>query len=223
MRKRRVIIHDDQKIILNVLGSYFAMRGYEVVTFESPAVCAVSGEDSITCEKLPACADIIISDFMMPVMNGAEMFRAQSRRGCRVPVKNKAVMSGCGDDSRLQLMQEAGYRIFAKPFDLKLISEWLDGREPEMDLSQPLCMPRREHRQQISKEVTCLLLPHALKLRGIATNISPSGLCVKINTPVTEEQKVSVLFGSTGDYRPASVRWKRKIEERHYLAGLLFM
>ena len=223
MRKRRVVIYDDSLVILNVLRKYFAERGYDVVTFEAPEGCPIDERDAVTCENLPACADIVISDFMMPVKNGAELFETQSLRGCRVPVKNKAIMSAFCDDSRIHAMQEAGYRVFAKPFNFTSLSQWLDEREQDMDLSRPLYAHRKERREQSDTEVTCLLRPHAMKLHGIATNTSPSGLCVKLNSPVTEEQQVSVLFGSLGEYRPASVRWKRKIGEDHYLAGMSFM
>jgi|MudIll2142460700_1097286.scaffolds.fasta_scaffold07269_2 DNA-binding response OmpR family regulator len=223
MRKRRIIIYDDQKIILHILTCYFSQRNYQVVTFESPDVCPIDYKNSSSCENYNACADIIISDLMMPGMNGVDLFKAQSLRVCKVSTNHKALMSGNAGDDRLLKMQGAGYKIFTKPISFSLLSEWLDKLEPEMDLSQPLGITRKERRHQTNQEVTCILGKDALTLKGIATNMSLSGLCLKIDVPVTEEQKLSVLFDRPGEYRPALVRWKREVEEGHYLAGLSFV
>lgn len=222
MRKRRVIICD-VKMNLKVLKNYFMSHGYEVVSFESPMVCPIDDNDNVSCDKVHACTDIIISEFMMPIMNGAEMFKAQSRRGCRVPAKNKALMSGRVGDNRLKVMQDAGYKIFAKPLKINLLSEWLDELAPKIDLSQPLGVTRKEYRSQCNIDVTCIILSDFLTINGMITNISRSGLCLKIDVPVIKEQKMSVSIGYASDHRPSLVRWMRKNEEGHYLVGLSFV
>jgi DNA-binding NtrC family response regulator len=223
MRKRRVVIYDDDRMILNVLANYFSLHNYDVITFESPVVCPIDYNHSISCEHVKFCADIIMSDLIMPGMTGKELFNAQSRRRCKVPVKNKAIMSGSIGDDRIAKMREEGYKIFAKPISFGLLSQWIDQLEPAMDLSQPLGINRKEHRHQSTQEVTCLLVDDTLTLKGIAMNISPSGLCVKIDAPVIEEQKLSVLCSHASEYRPAFVCWKRALEKGHYLAGLSFV
>jgi DNA-binding NtrC family response regulator len=222
MRKRRVIIYDDEKGILNVLTDYFSMRNYDVVTFESPVVCPIDVNNGL-CTNNNACADIIITDFMMTGMTGVELFKAQSLRQCRVPIKNKALISGSVGDSQLEKMREEGYATFAKPFNFRLLSGWLEELEPGMDLSRPLGITRKEHRHQSNQQVTCISSTDGTTLKGIAVNMSRSGLCVRINAPVMEDQKLFVLLDHFGDNRPALVRWYRAVEEGHYLAGLSFL
>jgi extracellular factor (EF) 3-hydroxypalmitic acid methyl ester biosynthesis protein len=222
MRKPRAIICG-QKIISKVLEDFLALRGYEVVSFSSPMVCPIDKNDNVSCEKSNACSDIIISDFMMPLINGAEMFKAQSLRGCRVPVTNKALMSACVGDNRLREIQHAGYKTFAKPLKFSLLSEWLDELKFKMDLSQPLGIARKEHRNQSKMDVKCMISSDNSTVTGIVTNISLSGLCVKLDVPIMEKQKMSVLFNRTHNCRPALMRWMRKSKEGHYLAGFSFI
>ena len=223
MRKRRAIIYDDHELILKILGDYFVMRGYEVVAFERPVVCPVYDKNMESCEKGLACADIVLSDFRMPEMNGLDLLKAQAHRGCKIPIQNKAIMSGYTDDNLRQTVQEAGYMFFAKPFSFGLVAEWLSEREPHMDLSQPLEMIRKEPRDLNKKEIIYAILPGSLKLKGVATNMSPSGLCMSTDAPVTVEQSVTILFGQSGNSRPAFVRWMREIERGNYLAGVSFV
>ncbi len=221
MRKRRAIIYDDDKLYLDLLGDYFVSRGYEVLTYQTPVTCPIE-ESSVDCTNLPPCADIIIADIMMLTKNGSGLLEAQSRRGCKVPVKNKAIVMGYSDYDKLKYMHDSGYAIFKKPFSFGVISKWLDEREQLMDLSQPLGITRKEKRNQSIKEVTYKMPPSIAELKGTAVNMSPSGLCMKTNTPLKEEQHVTLYSGLAEPSRPASVRWVKKTENGFYMAGLHF-
>jgi CheY-like chemotaxis protein len=99
MRKRRAIIFDDNDLLLSVFKDYFMHRGYEVLTTEAPVVCPVCDNNIVYADK--SCADVIITDFNMPHMNGIERLKAQSQRGCKVPAGNKVLMLGYVDESGL--------------------------------------------------------------------------------------------------------------------------
>ncbi len=220
MRKRRAIIYDADKLYLDLLGDYFVSRGYEVFTYETPVTCPI--ESSVDCTNLRPCADVVIADIMMLEKNGIGLLEAQSGRGCKVPVKNKAIILGYSDDGKLKYMHASGYAIFKKPFSFGVISEWLDEREQQMDLSQPLGILRKEKRCQSKKEVTYKTPPSLAELKGIIVNISPSGLCMKTNTLLKEEEYVTLCSGLPGPARQASVRWVKKTENGLYMAGLHF-
>ncbi|HTG00592.1 MAG TPA: response regulator [Nitrospirota bacterium] len=128
MKKRKVIIYDDDDAVLNLLKTYFIQRGYEVLAFRRPIVCPF-GEFSAQCPQDDACADIMLTDYIMPEMNGVELLMAQSRRKCRMPVANKAIISGFLDEIVLKKLHALGYTCFEKPFDLQELGAWLDERE----------------------------------------------------------------------------------------------
>jgi CheY-like chemotaxis protein len=137
MRKPRAIIYDDNALLLSVLKEYLTFRGYEVLAAQDPVVCPLC-DNSAACTVRTPCTDIIITDFNMPKINGIELLKAQFQKGCKVPAGSKVLMSGNIDNSRLRSIKELGTVFFEKPFSFELLSDWLDGREQLMDLSQPL-------------------------------------------------------------------------------------
>lgn len=132
-RKRRAFIYDDDDCILNVLRYFFTQREYEVVTHQKAVVCPLDAE-TLVCSNPHACADVVITDFMMPGMNGVDLLLSQSRNGCKIPAKNKALMSGFADNEETKKIRDLGCSFFKKPFNLQELSRWLDEREQEMDL-----------------------------------------------------------------------------------------
>ncbi len=203
------------------MKDYFTFRGSEVLTYQEPVVCPVDN-DAPDCTQFNPCADIILTDFIMPKMNGIELLMAQSGRNCKLSPKNKALISGYIDDKRLDKVHELGCAYFIKPFNLDEVAAWLDERERQMDLSQPLGSSRKEQRYENNNEVTFIMPPHVENLRGVAVNMSHSGLCLKINTPLRQEQSVTVYPGSLNPARAALVRWVKEIGSGLYMAGLQF-
>ena len=138
MRKLKVIIFDDEVMILHMLNRWFSQKGYEVLTFNEPAVCPIYEKKTVNCSKENKCADIIITDFKMPRMNGIELLQHQSQRGCTLDIKNKAVMSAYMSDKNKMVIKNIGCSFFEKPLELSLLSDWTNECEKRTDLSLPL-------------------------------------------------------------------------------------
>jgi DNA-binding response OmpR family regulator len=98
MRKLRTVLIDDRKIIVNMLKDFLSIRNYDVLSFTRPVVCPIRDERGKNCSTDYPCADVIITDFKMPGMNGLELFREQSTHGCKLTRENKAIMSGYIDE-----------------------------------------------------------------------------------------------------------------------------
>jgi DNA-binding NtrC family response regulator len=138
MRKLRVIIFDDEAIVLHVLKRWLSKKGYEVITFDEPTVCPILEKKTKDCMKENQCADIIITDFKMPRMNGMELLQHQSQRGCWIDIRNKAIITAYMDNEVKNAIEKLGCSFFEKPFQLSEISDWINDCEKRIDLSLPL-------------------------------------------------------------------------------------
>ena len=138
MRKIRVIIIDDDEVILLMFKRWLSKKFYEVLTFHDPTDCTLFKKKTILCKKENPCADIIFADIKMPHLSGIELLQYQSQSGCKLDIKNKAIISGYIDDESRNAIEKLGCSFFEKPLELSLISDWLNECEKRIDLSKPL-------------------------------------------------------------------------------------
>ena len=221
MRKPRAIIFDDEIFILNMLKDFFLMRGYEVLSYNDPtAICPNYGDEGDTCRNDHPCSDIMITDFQMPGVNGLELLEFQARKGCKLDNRNKAVISGYIDDRSRQRVSELGCNFLQKPFTLYALSEWLGACEKRVDLESPLATRRKEERFESQREVTFSISSTDQLYTGIAINMSPSGLCLKIPALLRREDTLKLHAGYFHSCQQASVRWVKQIDNGAYIAGV---
>lgn len=221
MRKPRAVIFDDEVFILSMLKEFFQMRGYEVLSYSDPTVvCPLLGADGHECRYERPCADVMITDFNMPGVNGVDLIDHQVRKGCRLDSRNKAVISGYIDDHNRRKVEELGCSFFAKPFTLYALAGWLAACEQRMDLSRPLASRRREERFDSYRDITFRLPETESVFAGIALNISTSGLCLRSPHPLSREDTISIDGGHFLSCQQASVRWVKQLDTASYLAGL---
>ena len=131
MRKPRIIIFDDDTLILDMLHNYLFRMNFEVQAFSEPILCP-------PCENTNPCADIIITDFLMPRINGIELLNHQARQGCTINIKNKAIVSGALPEKHIDNISELAGIFFPKPFCLRDLNAWTKECISRIDLSQPL-------------------------------------------------------------------------------------
>ncbi len=221
MRKRRAVVIADEEIIVDLFKDFFSTRKYEVFSFTSPVVCPICEKNGNLCNTSYPCADVIITDFNMPDMNGLELLQEQSKHGCKLRKENKALMSGYLDKESYRKVKQLGYAFFQKPIEFSEISAWLDECEKRVDLSQPLGTRRKERRHAIHYKVRCLVERIEETVDGITLDISDSGLCLKLKTPLMTSQTIHI---TTADAiiacRTASVRWVNRTPDGSYLTGL---
>jgi CheY-like chemotaxis protein len=223
MRKRRVMIFDDERIILSMMRYYFNVRGgYEVFTYDSPQICPIWKQDT-DCSRRAPCADIVIADLMMPKMTGVELFKAQARRGCRVPVKHKMLMSGFFDKLNSKDVLELGCAVFEKPIDFNRLSIWLLSCEMNMDLSTPLGVQRHDARIPSSSAVVCMIPPNNDYLTGIAVNMSQSGLCLQTEKSISRGKIVFIKPDTIQPFRRAAIRWVKEIKQGLWNTGMQYV
>jgi YesN/AraC family two-component response regulator len=99
-------------------------------------VCPLYEKQTEQCDMAYPCADIVITDFEMPKMNGIELILRQAERGCMVNIKNKAVISGNLDEENRSKIAALGIAFFHKPMNFDELIDWLDACDKRIDLSQ---------------------------------------------------------------------------------------
>lgn len=199
---------------------FFSSINYETLTYREPVACSFSREGGVRCDKR-TCADVMIADYQMPRMNGLELFQEQSRMGCKMPTKNKAIMTGLVNGELQKKAEKAGVAFFIKPVNIPEFSAWLAECEQRSDISQPLASRRKEMRHAINYEIRCRVYPDQI-LSCTTVDISDSGFRIKLASPLSAKQAVLIEAGllPVVACRTASVRWIKKDRDGSYQAGL---
>ncbi|MFZ5995138.1 MAG: response regulator [Thermodesulfobacteriota bacterium] len=121
MEKKRILVVDDEEIIRTVLLQAFEFFGYEIEAVEN-GIEAVKRIASKTY-------DLIITDYMMPKMNGLELTRRIKMTNPSTPV---LVITAHGPEC--ELLKSGALACIKKPFNIlelqKISQNILEGRPP---------------------------------------------------------------------------------------------
>ncbi len=109
MPRKRILLIDDEALVLEELTETFEFEGFEVTT-------AASGNDALDLPDLDRI-DVIISDLKMPGMSGLDLFRLlKERRDFKAKV---ILLSGHGAQTERDEAFELGIHAFlSKPIDV---------------------------------------------------------------------------------------------------------
>ena len=111
VRKKQVLLVDDNKAVLDVLSRMVALLGYDVTV-------ARNGLEGGTL-FITGSYDLVITDLQMPLMNGWELSRLIKERSPKTPVM---VISGACDERHWEKTNmRCVDAIIQKPFKLKEI------------------------------------------------------------------------------------------------------
>lgn len=221
MRKKRAILIDDEPFILDLLRKFFEDSGYEVITLSEPHACPVYADAGReVCQSRFPCADLIITDMKMPRMSGLELLRQQREMHCKLDIRNKALISGFLSDEEEAQMRDLGCSFFRKPFRLSELVPWITECSQRMDLDTRL--QRKDIRSSCTSDVCYSPAGAGENRRGLALNMSVSGICLRLNSPLDRDQEVLLRLGHEDAEKRASVRWIRQVEAGLYEAGLSY-
>jgi DNA-binding response OmpR family regulator len=113
---RRLLLVDDDINIRTLLADFLGGQHFEVET-------APDGEIALSLFA-PERFDAILVDFQMPGITGLEMATAVRQQDAHIPI---ALITGFASTLEAQDVARAGItKIFAKPFDLHEITQWLE-------------------------------------------------------------------------------------------------
>ena len=122
----KVLIFEDDQSIGNLLKCFLSHKGHDVTVFNNPLICPLYQDDKCTCPKDSPCADVIFIDYNMPQLTGLELIQRQDRMGCKLLIKNKALMSAYLSPSAIKDLRTKGYQIITKPFKMDKTLQFMD-------------------------------------------------------------------------------------------------
>jgi two-component system, cell cycle sensor histidine kinase and response regulator CckA len=113
--KQTIVLVEDEEMIRGLLSEALKRVGYEVLP------CANSEEGIAACERHPGKIDLLLTDVMMPGMNGREM---ANRILETLPELRVVFMSGYTEHVLLQERQMgAPFEYLQKPFTLRALTQ----------------------------------------------------------------------------------------------------
>ncbi len=114
--RRTILVVDDELVIREVLEDFLSTEGYDVVSVPS-------GEQALQ-ELEEEHYDAILSDLMMPQMNGLELMAEINARGYQLV---KVIMTGYGTiETAVQAMKVGADDYILKPFKIEEVLSVLD-------------------------------------------------------------------------------------------------
>jgi CheY-like chemotaxis protein len=111
---KRILIADDQMATREAMAKHATSRGYDVVTVTSgKELLDVASEEKF---------DLVITDIIMPGLNGAVATESMKLQGCTTPI---IALTGLSPQD-IGLVQTEFNRIYHKPIKVDELFEYVD-------------------------------------------------------------------------------------------------
>lgn len=172
MNSSKIVVVDDDKIVTSTLKTLFKMEGFSDMHFFNDPKEAI---EFLKCEK----PDLILSDFLMPEMNGFEFLSVAKEL---YPEVSMILLTGYADkENAIKAINEIGlYKYIEKPWDNDdLIMNIKNGVErsyllkelrekiSELEIAKGQLEKYSHHLEELVAEKTADLLKSNMKLSGI--------------------------------------------------------
>lgn len=138
MKKLKIIVFEDDPALANLIKQVLIPHGHDVHVFSDPTVCPIYRDHKVECPKKSQCADVIITDHMMPNMSGLDFLKFQRMRGCKALDANKALITGSKMHADLKHgIDELGCHYIKKPFKIAEIVKWVGECSERIEATEP--------------------------------------------------------------------------------------
>ena len=180
--KLKLLLVDDDQAVRETVGTFLERLGHDVVQ-------AKNGREGLELYAASG-ADIVISDIMMPDLDGIEFLRALNDRGDDVEV---IFITGHGDlETAVNALREGAFDFFAKPVKLEELTAALERTRRFQAL--------RREKERIQDRLDSL--EHDADARGEAAIIGESDVMGRVSAlidRVADAERTTVLItGESG-------------------------
>ena len=194
MTQMHAIVLEDDPVIRMLLDDVLTADGYKVTSYSNPESCPLYTDEVCPCSRVDPCPDLIVSDYDMHSVNGAQFVENLKRRKCKC--KNIAVISGSWAEQDLRQVLPAGVDVFSKPFTLKRLWSWLKMVKGRRESASEGENRRTSVRYPCNFPVELYFnSPGLLEMQqGVARNISIGGMLVESSKYLEPMSSLQVAF-----------------------------
>ncbi len=185
--KKKILLVDDDSLVIKTLQKCLCNYGYEVET-------ALSGAEAVKKIKQDNF-DLIISDVRMPNMDGVEtiteirQFCQQRNHGATIPA---IMITGYSSDKAYRQAMELGITDFLhKPFDLEQFVKVV-----KKNLEPTMVYQRSSHRMPLDLSVEVCHPESSFKGVGQIQNVGDQGIGLVLKEPLPIKAEVSLKLNS---------------------------
>jgi CheY-like chemotaxis protein len=125
MKQKKVLVFEDDKILLELLTIVLTDQQFQVTAFSDPLSFITQQEKSWCHRESEPCFDALITDNMMPGMTGIEFFERLKGFGCKLADQRKVIISGNWSAEDLNRAKKIDCKVLHKPFLMDELTQWL--------------------------------------------------------------------------------------------------
>ncbi len=140
-KKLRAIVIDDMAFCRELLTDVLETRGYEVLSFADVTFCNLFPPRNAKCPNQNGCADFLLTDNRMPLMQGIDLLEQQAQGKCHIKTTNKAIFSAHWSREERETAEQFNCKVFHKPYSLAALETWLDEQEKLVPTNRTLLDP----------------------------------------------------------------------------------
>ena len=123
MENLLIIEHED--LVRNTLGSYSEKLGYKPILISDPLICNAANAEMKQCPTKKPCAEFLLIDNDCPAIGGLSLIELQTRKGCLVHKKQKALMASKLTDEEIEKVVTLGCHVISKSVTFQDLESWL--------------------------------------------------------------------------------------------------
>lgn len=189
------MIIDDDKDLLDLLNSFFKQRGYNVVTYED----AREALDDIESSKVSA--DVVLSDFKLPVMSGVDFIKRIRKINMVLPI---ILMTAEGSlEVSLEAIEAGAYDFVLKPLHF-----------PQLLISVQRALFLNQVQTENSNLKSLFTEQDFLGLKGVIGRSPGFKQAIELAKRVSSSQANIIISGESGSGKEVVARAVHDLGER---------